>query len=245
MAAFIRKLEDANGNDQYPITKACCVFMENGDNLEDKVTVLETTTGGITFGIEDGEYGYYKPGEGDEPEFVGFRSQADVDAASQSGYDSGYAAAEADIKVAHKLTLMSGQIGSNVDILDGWYTDLDATAVYGAGQESGKNTAYNSRSVSSLGRKSNSSTAGNNTIYWEVTAERAGRYIAVVRTYEHIAYDGVYMDNAQSSYTLTSLSGADNTDGVYVLSGTYAAGATIKIRVMSGTSPNTADCWLF
>ena len=63
-------------------------------------------------------------------------------------YTDRYTAGQDSLKVTRKLTLTSSQTGTNEDIADNWYTSVNASAVYTAGQDSAKGpqtglTVYN------------------------------------------------------------------------------------------------------
>ena len=116
---------------------------------------------------------------------------------------------------------------------------------YIAGEDAGSLAAYSNRNVNSLGRKTNSYTGGHNSISWTMTAPETGRYIIVVRTYQHVAYEGFFVDNAVSWTTITSLNGPENGSALYVAQAVFNKGATIKARIESGTSANSGDCWVF
>lgn len=63
-------------------------------------------------------------------------------------YADRYTAGQDSLKVNRKLTLTASQIGTNEDITDNWYTSVNASAVYNAGQDAAKGpstglTVYN------------------------------------------------------------------------------------------------------
>lgn len=80
-------------------------------DLQGDVTDLTTKGAGITFGIVNGEYGYYDANDN----FKVFKNQADTDAAYQSGYDAGYAAGVAATKVgtAQAENVLAGETFTN------------------------------------------------------------------------------------------------------------------------------------
>ena len=53
-------------------------------------------------------------------------------------YTQRYTAGQDSLKVDRTLTLTSSQTGTSVDITDNWYTKVNASAVYSAGQDSQK-----------------------------------------------------------------------------------------------------------
>ena len=50
-------------------------------------------------------------------------------------YTDRYTAGQDSLKVNRKLTLTASQTGTNVDITDNWYTSVNASAVFTAGQD--------------------------------------------------------------------------------------------------------------
>lgn len=79
----------------------------NISELQSSVSDLATNGGGIRFGIVDGAYGYYD----DSGTFQVFRTQADVDAAYQSGYDAGVAATKVGTATAERV--LAGETFTN------------------------------------------------------------------------------------------------------------------------------------
>lgn len=80
--------------------------------------------------------------------------------AIQSIYDTRYTAGQDSLKTARKLTLSSSQTGSNVDITDNWYTTVDASAVYSAGQTNARQGTAVAADVRSSKTFTNSSSSG-------------------------------------------------------------------------------------
>ncbi len=77
----------------------------------ENITNLTTKGAGITFGIVNGEYGYYDANNN----FKVFKNQTDTEAAYQSGYNAGYAAGVAATKVgtATAEEVLSGETFTN------------------------------------------------------------------------------------------------------------------------------------
>lgn len=80
--------------------------------------------------------------------------------AIQSIYDTRYTAGQDSLKTARKLTLSSSQTGSNVDITDNWYTTVDASAVYSAGQTNARQGTAVAADVRASKTFTNSSSSG-------------------------------------------------------------------------------------
>lgn len=83
MAAYKNELKDSTGDAVYPVTVADAVYMEKGKTVKSEIEQIHENVP-IKFGVVNGKNGHY---QGDE--FIPFKSQADVDAAYQSGYEAG------------------------------------------------------------------------------------------------------------------------------------------------------------